>query len=383
MRTELQKLKETITEVLRLTKVNPNTKVEIKTEVAGLDWQLTRLERSFKEMEGEVAEMCGNKKKKSKESSVCTTSEGTQTFASMAPTSIDIGIQTNLEEEFSEEQRVARIEKSMNEEANASAEDIMAVISEDLPEALFRRTIRKEGSPFSSGSDVAVAITSDAGDARGIEKLKELYPELPSSPVSGNETAGVGTVYVRVQHDNEEGERVSTERRAHKLILGKGEEPDAVKFLSAMRLLTEKMEKDERSSVNVWAPTALGMEVARKLSELAVRGRSLTVTLFGEKESERRPAVKNGVVVLSKAKDKSFTDMVRGLRTGLGERKDFLMAAFNISAGRIRTVAKFLESGQMPKEKRGGDRVSRKSAEKRAKVKEFIASLPASETHFI
>ncbi|XP_028129617.2 uncharacterized protein LOC114325684 [Diabrotica virgifera virgifera] len=60
--------------------------------------------------------------------------------------------------------------------------------------------------------------------------------------------------------------------------------------------------------------------------------------------------------------------------------KKFLMAAFNISAGPIRTVAKFLESGQIPKEKRGGDRVSRKSAEKRAKVKEFIASLPASET---
>uniref|UniRef100_A0A6P7GYZ6 Uncharacterized protein LOC114348630 n=1 Tax=Diabrotica virgifera virgifera TaxID=50390 RepID=A0A6P7GYZ6_DIAVI len=159
MRTELQKLKETITEVLRLTKVNPNTKVEIKTEVAGLDWQLTRLERSLKEIEGEVADMSGNKKKKSKESSVCTTSEGTQTFASMAPTSIDIGIQTNLEEEFSEEQRVARIEKSMNEGANASAEDIMVVISEDWPEALFRRTIRKEGSSFLSGSDVAVAIT--------------------------------------------------------------------------------------------------------------------------------------------------------------------------------------------------------------------------------
>ncbi|XP_050500804.1 uncharacterized protein LOC126880788 [Diabrotica virgifera virgifera] len=56
-----------------------------------------------------------------------------------------------------------------------------------------------------------------------------------------------------------------------------------------------------------------------------MRGRSLTVTLFGEKESERRTAVKNRVVVLSKAKDKSFADMVRGLRTGLGERKDVVV----------------------------------------------------------
>lgn len=62
--------------------------------------------------------------------------------------------------------------------------------------------------------------------------------------------------------------------------------------------------------------------------------------------------------------------------------KKFIMAAFNISAGRIRTVAKFLESGQVPKEKRGGDRVSNKSVEKKNKVKEFIASLPASESHY-
>lgn len=62
--------------------------------------------------------------------------------------------------------------------------------------------------------------------------------------------------------------------------------------------------------------------------------------------------------------------------------KMFIMAAFNISSGRIRTVAKFLESGLVPKERRGGDRVSNKSIERRTKVKEFIASLPACESHY-
>nr|CAH7720279.1 unnamed protein product [Callosobruchus chinensis] len=58
------------------------------------------------------------------------------------------------------------------------------------------------------------------------------------------------------------------------------------------------------------------------------------------------------------------------------------MAAFGVSAGRIRTVAKFLESGRVPKERRGGDRVSKKSLSKKNKIREFIASLPASESHY-
>nr|CAH7752216.1 unnamed protein product [Callosobruchus chinensis] len=62
--------------------------------------------------------------------------------------------------------------------------------------------------------------------------------------------------------------------------------------------------------------------------------------------------------------------------------KKFIMAAFGVSAGRIRTVAKFLESGRVPKERRGGDRVSKKSLSKKNKIREFIASLPASESHY-
>lgn len=62
--------------------------------------------------------------------------------------------------------------------------------------------------------------------------------------------------------------------------------------------------------------------------------------------------------------------------------KKFLKAAFSISDSRIRTVAKIIESGQVPKEKRGGDRILNRNMEQKNKVKKFIASLPASESHY-
>lgn len=62
--------------------------------------------------------------------------------------------------------------------------------------------------------------------------------------------------------------------------------------------------------------------------------------------------------------------------------KKFIQAALSITKRRIHTVAKTIFDGQIPKEKRGGDRQSVKSVDKKNKVREFICSLPATESHY-
>lgn len=62
--------------------------------------------------------------------------------------------------------------------------------------------------------------------------------------------------------------------------------------------------------------------------------------------------------------------------------RSFLIAVFNVTKGRLRTVAKTINAGTVPKEKRGGDRVSNKSNIKKQNVREFLNRLPATESHY-
>lgn len=62
--------------------------------------------------------------------------------------------------------------------------------------------------------------------------------------------------------------------------------------------------------------------------------------------------------------------------------RNFLLAALNIKKNRLITIAKTIYDGNVPKEKRGGDRKSHKSTAKKEKVKEFISSFPATESHY-
>lgn len=60
----------------------------------------------------------------------------------------------------------------------------------------------------------------------------------------------------------------------------------------------------------------------------------------------------------------------------------FFTCAIGITKNRINSVAKAIHSGNIPKENRGGDRVSNKSKFKKERVREFIRKLPASESHY-
>lgn len=62
--------------------------------------------------------------------------------------------------------------------------------------------------------------------------------------------------------------------------------------------------------------------------------------------------------------------------------KSFFMKVFSIKKDRLISIAKTVFEGKVPKENRGGDRKSQKSSEKKAKLREFLASLPANESHY-
>ncbi|KAK9709760.1 hypothetical protein QE152_g26442 [Popillia japonica] len=59
----------------------------------------------------------------------------------------------------------------------------------------------------------------------------------------------------------------------------------------------------------------------------------------------------------------------------------FLMA-LNISKDRVNHVAKFSFDGVVPKETRGGERLSQKYENKKQKVREFLDKLPAKESQY-
>lgn len=62
--------------------------------------------------------------------------------------------------------------------------------------------------------------------------------------------------------------------------------------------------------------------------------------------------------------------------------KTFFAAVFGLSKHRLGTVAKVMEEGGVPKEKRGGDRISHKTVSKKEKVRQFIGKLRGKESHY-
>lgn len=62
--------------------------------------------------------------------------------------------------------------------------------------------------------------------------------------------------------------------------------------------------------------------------------------------------------------------------------KAMFMKTFSLKKDRVHNVAKTVFEGNIPKEKRGGDRKSAKSGEKKEKLRLFLRKLPASESHY-
>lgn len=62
--------------------------------------------------------------------------------------------------------------------------------------------------------------------------------------------------------------------------------------------------------------------------------------------------------------------------------QSFFLAALDIKKDRVNRIAAVLFEGAIPKEKRGGDRLSDKSRSKKESVREFINSLSAKESHY-
>lgn len=60
----------------------------------------------------------------------------------------------------------------------------------------------------------------------------------------------------------------------------------------------------------------------------------------------------------------------------------FFLAAVGVSKHRIITVSSFLSEGQIPRERRGGDRISKKSESKKEEVCQFIGKLRGRESHY-
>lgn len=62
--------------------------------------------------------------------------------------------------------------------------------------------------------------------------------------------------------------------------------------------------------------------------------------------------------------------------------KAMFMKTFSLKKDRVINIAKTVFEGGTPKEKRGGDRKSAKSAVKKEKLREFLRKLPATESHY-
>lgn len=62
--------------------------------------------------------------------------------------------------------------------------------------------------------------------------------------------------------------------------------------------------------------------------------------------------------------------------------QSFFISALGISKNRLNTVAKVIDAGNGPKEKRGGDKISHKSEEKKIKIRDFVGKLKGRESHY-
>ena len=66
----------------------------------------------------------------------------------------------------------------------------------------------------------------------------------------------------------------------------------------------------------------------------------------------------------------------------VGVCKEFFCFGMGVSKARVLRIAKVVNSGEIPKEKRGGDKISKKFAAKREAVKNFIRHLRGQESHY-
>lgn len=62
-------------------------------------------------------------------------------------------------------------------------------------------------------------------------------------------------------------------------------------------------------------------------------------------------------------------------------KRFFFCQALSLTSRRLNNLAKTIDKGDIPKEKRGGDRKSMKFAEQKDSVRRFIAALPGKESH--
>lgn len=73
---------------------------------------------------------------------------------------------------------------------------------------------------------------------------------------------------------------------------------------------------------------------------------------------------------------------VKGKNTVQPVCREFLLTALGITKNRLVPILKAIHGGDIPKEKRGGDRYGQKFFEIKEKIREFLKNLPASESHY-
>lgn len=62
--------------------------------------------------------------------------------------------------------------------------------------------------------------------------------------------------------------------------------------------------------------------------------------------------------------------------------QEFFTRSLGVAKHRVNAVAKIIHEGRVPKESRGGDRISRKTEDKKNKIREFIRNLRGTESHY-
>ncbi|CAG9820696.1 unnamed protein product [Phaedon cochleariae] len=83
-----------------------------------------------------------------------------------------------------------------------------------------------------------------------------------------------------------------------------------------------------------------------------------------------------------KQRNATVAYLLKSRKTTMRICKTFFIAVFGVTNQRIATVSKALEEGAVPKERRGGDKISHKIASKKEKVRSFIGQLRGKESHY-